>query len=262
LQLEAIRSLARHGGAETPPLLIELALNKKESPRVRAEALIALESQTPAETTALVPLLEDKNSSVAAAAIALLTRFPQDEKARTALKKKRERLSGDTPDALREALGETNGRPVSLEEWQRVLARGGDAESGARVFFSARASCATCHTHHGRGGQAGPDLSGLGQSATREKIIHSILRPSAEFAPQWQNWIIETRDGEQHQGLQLHPKSGGAYDLFTQAGRFERFAGKDIAAVRAATTSLMPDGLEAALTVSELRDLVAFLAQP
>ncbi|HUF62992.1 MAG TPA: PVC-type heme-binding CxxCH protein [Verrucomicrobiales bacterium] len=264
LQIEAIRSLAHHGGDETPPLLAALALDTSQAAWVRAEALTALESLPAAGPLALAPLLDDPHPAVATACAALLGRFAGDGKVTTILRAKRDRLSADAPSALREALDaaldEVANRPGALDEWQRALAAGGDALSGERVFFSARASCGACHAHQGRGGQNGPDLSGLGQSATREKIIHSILRPSDEFAPQWQAWIIETKGGDLHQGLQLHPKSGGAYDLFTLAGRFERFAGEDIAGVRAATASLMPEGLEAALTVSELRDLVAFLA--
>jgi putative heme-binding domain-containing protein len=93
----------------------------------------------------------------------------------------------------------------------------------------------------------------------REQIIRSILRPSDEFAPQWQAWFVETKDGEVHQGLQLDHKAAGAIELFTTAGRTEHFKGGEIARYGVRQNSLMPDGLEAGLTVEDFRNLVAFL---
>lgn len=87
----------------------------------------------------------------------------------------------------------------------------------------------------------------------------SILRPSAAFPPQYQAWEIETNDGEIHTGLQIDHKSGGAIELLNLFGKVERFEGSDITRYRASKRSLMPDGLADQLSVSEIRDLLAFL---
>ena len=150
-------------------------------------------------------------------------------------------------------------RPQSIEEWQHTLRTGGDPQAGEIVFHSIKSGCSQCHTINNRGGNLGPDLSNAGQSVDREQLIHSILKPSDQFPPQFQTWVVETKDGEEHRGLQLDHKSKGTIELFTLLGKTERFEGNEIERYYTTPRSLMPDGLEAGLSTSEMRDLVAFL---
>ena len=106
----------------------------------------------------------------------------------------------------------------------------------------------------------GPDLSNIGQSVDRAQIIHSILRPSDDFPPQYQAWYVVTEDGDVHQGLQLDHKSRGAIELQTTDGVTRHFDGDEIESYGVMQNSLMPDELENTMTVAEFRDLVAFLA--
>ena len=48
--------------------------------------------------------------------------------------------------------------------------------------------------------------------------------------------------------------------MFTLEAKTTRFHAKDIAGYGALKQSIMPDGLDAAMTVSDFRDLIAFLA--
>jgi putative heme-binding domain-containing protein len=127
------------------------------------------------------------------------------------------------------------------------------------VFLAAKTQCAACHQINHRGRRIGPELSHLGQSVSREQIIRSILRPGEQFAPQYQAWFVELKNGDSFEGLQLDHQASRGIELFTTEGVTRSFQGPDIARYGRLTRSLMPDGLENTMTVGELRDLVAFL---
>lgn len=270
LRLEAVRSLATVPHAKAAETLTAIAADRSAPTRLRAEALLALGHQPAEATTIALDLLDDPAPAVQVEAARYLRTRSLDPATRTALAERHAALPAtDAPDALREHLALLLGpddlpadppaRPQTLEAWQTALAQGGDPEAGRRVFFSTQATCAQCHTIDRRGGDLGPDLSNVGRSKSRQQLIHSILRPSDEISPEWQGWFIETSDGQRHFGRQIDVKGPGKAELYTLAGEFVYF--DDMQSYGTAAQSLMPDGLETNLTVSDLRDLVAFLAQ-
>ena len=144
------------------------------------------------------------------------------------------------------------------------MASPGDAESGRRLFFSTVGPrCGVCHKYDGRGGNVGPDLTQIGRSMARERIINSILQPGQEMAPDYQPWILQTDDGKTYTGLRL-PKGGddGKELYIDSAGNKFTLASSSIEGRQAASTSIMPDNLQSILTIDDLRDLVTFLASP
>jgi putative heme-binding domain-containing protein len=227
LQIEAVRTLARIPDEQASTLLTKIADDTSRPAQVRAEAIAALSWQGAPEQTN--EWLKDENPVVRREAARLLRVEPDDE------------------------------RPETLQGWQAALRSGGDPLAGSRVFFSARTMCSQCHTIENRGGNLGPDLSGIASSVDRASIARSILRPSEEFPPQYQVWFIETKDGELHEGLQLDHKAGGALELTTASGGVQFFPAKVIVRYGTKPRSLMPDGLEQTMTVEEFRDLLAFL---
>ncbi|MCA9260122.1 MAG: hypothetical protein KDA61_13010, partial [Planctomycetales bacterium] len=112
----------------------------------------------------------------------------------------------------------------------------------------------------GRGAQLGPDLSNVAQSLSRSQIVQAILRPSDQFPPQYQAWVVITMDGLVYNGLQLDHKAAGAMNLMLVDGQTKHFAGDDVDEYFVSDRSIMPDGLDSSLSVEELRDLVAFLS--
>src|SRR5262249_42881547 len=93
-------------------------------------------------------------------------------------------------------------RPANREEWLVALKAVGDPVAGERVFFHPRGPrCYACHRIDGRGTAIGPDLSTIGTSLGRERLIESILLPSKEIAPQFTSWQIATRDGRLRTGM-------------------------------------------------------------
>ena len=178
------------------------------------------------------------------------------------------RWLNDGPEPVRHAarfvsgksrVGESATRPVTTEDWRKAVPTGGDARLGRRLFLSPQLGCAKCHAAEGRGAEIGPDLSVVGRSSTRARLVESIVEPSREVAIDFQGYEIETRGGESFTGLQAKPKPDGEISMLGFDGRKIAVEAKDIASFRMLKTSLMPDGLVEAMSVEDFRDLLAYL---
>ena len=240
-------------------LLTTIALDDSQPDELRCEALFAIRRISVDQPERFVSLLRSvgPSESVAIEAARTLRSWSVSRDPKLNIEKiDSAGLSAAVVDRL---AGPVSQLAKSESEWQSVLATGGDPARGRRVFFSASVGCSKCHTVGGRGGTLGPDLGGVARSRSRSQIIDSILNPSAEFAPQYQAWLVVTTNGNVHRGLQLDHKSGGKINLTLDDGRTRTFAADEIEDYVASPTSLMPTGLEQAMTEGEFRDLVAFL---
>jgi putative membrane-bound dehydrogenase-like protein len=138
------------------------------------------------------------------------------------------------------------------------LLRGGDAERGRAVFASAKVACVACHAVGNQGGKIGPDLTRVGAIRSGRDLLESILFPSSTFAQGYEPFIAETADGEQHSGVVVEQDEKRVV-LRTSAGHEINLSKSALKEFRRAALSLMPEGLETALTEQDLRDLLAFL---
>src|SRR6185295_4812183 len=94
-----------------------------------------------------------------------------------------------------------------------ALGHDGNAAHGRELFNDAtRAACAKCHSVDGRGSQAGPDLLAVGDKFPRREIIHAVLEPSAEIAVGYGTTIVETKSGQELQGI-LKQSTADALEL-------------------------------------------------
>jgi putative heme-binding domain-containing protein len=257
--------------ADVNELLLGIATDRAQPTEIRAEALLALSKSLLDDPAVLLPLLDDPDRAVQVEALRALRIHASNERVRARLD--REFESAQSAGADRELIEQYEfalfppgtkadrvvERPESMDEWQHALRTGGDPAAGERLFFAAQTQCAGCHLIDNRGRRIGPELSNLGQSVSREQIVHSILRPGDAFAPEYQAWFVELKDGEYFQGLQLDHKANRGIEMFTTEGITRSFKGPDIEGFGVLPNSLMPDGLEQTMTVGELRDLVAFL---
>ena len=143
-----------------------------------------------------------------------------------------------------------------LAELQPAL-KGGSALRGRELFFN-KAACFACHTVRGAGGNIGPDLSKIGAIRAGPDLLESIVFPSASFARGFEPFTIVTRDGELHYGIISRETADAIY--FYDGARVEtRLPRSTIKEIRPGTVSIMPEGLEAPLSLQELGDVIAFL---
>jgi len=136
--------------------------------------------------------------------------------------------------------------------------RGGNIERGRIVFESTKVSCLTCHAVGDRGGKVGPDLTRVGAIRSGRDLLESILFPGSTFAQGYEAFAFETRNGEEHSGT-IISQNDENITVRTVTGTETTFSRTAIQNLRRASVSIMPEGLEAALSEQEFRDLLAFL---
>jgi putative membrane-bound dehydrogenase-like protein len=150
--------------------------------------------------------------------------------------------------------------PADETAWRKELAQEGNAAAGERVFFHLRGPrCAVCHRLDGRGGQVGPDLSVIGLSNDRNKLMESILTPSKEIAPAFTTWILTMRDGKTLTGVIVSENFDSTITFADPDGKRYILKRLDIDERRASPQSLMPDNLHLQMTRREFRDVLAYL---
>lgn len=130
----------------------------------------------------------------------------------------------------------------------------GDPQRGAAIF---RERCATCHAFRGEGAMLGPDLASVVANGP-DKLLVSILDPNREVAPNFAAWSVETKDGDSVPGL-LARETDSAVTLRLAGGTESVFPRDRIKSLRQDGRSLMPEGLEAGLSPSDVAGLLAWL---
>lgn len=240
LKRESVRTLASQNNSAARKRLLEFASNKGEPAELRADALVGLASDVQQH----LPLLKSIASETSSAA------------QREAIRLMRMQGSIDPPK-------EKKPKAESLEEWLMLLEGPADPEAGRRLFSNASLGrCILCHQHRGRGGEIGPELTHVGAKLSRRRLVESILQPSREVAPQYVPWVLETDAGEVKTGLFLHRGGDSGIERYVDgnAKPFE-LPSEEIVFRKPAEASLMPSGLQDAITLQDFRDLLAFLEQ-
>ncbi len=242
LQLAAVRALERVGDPRGGALLLTKENWPRYTPQIR-EAVVAAVSARPALIAALFGAI--KAGVIAPAEISSNRRTQLLKHADAAVRAEAETLfksveSGDRMDVYR--------------AHRAVIAAPGDLAVG-RVAF--QRVCSACHTHRGLGGKVGPDLTGLRNQPADAILLH-LLVPNYEVAPNYQTLTVVTLDGRTLTGW-LAGESDSSVTLRTAFGTEETVLRKSMTSLTASGLSLMPDGLEQAMTKPELAGLIAFL---
>jgi putative membrane-bound dehydrogenase-like protein len=144
-----------------------------------------------------------------------------------------------------------------LAEYEPLLT-GGDAVRGRAVFLGKQVACAACHRIGAEGGTIGPDLTKLGAIRAGRDILEAVLVPSASIAQGYDPYMLITDTGKTLHGL--ISRQTAELVVVRDASGAELHLRKDkVQELRRTGVSLMPEGLERALSRDDLRDLLAFL---
>ena len=108
------------------------------------------------------------------------------------------------------------------------------------------------------GHTAGPNLSTIGNAATPDYLLVSLLQPSLNVAPQYQTFLIKTTDGQTRAAFELNER-GGNHTYIDLSGHTFEVKIDDIVSRTGLPVSIMPEGLISKLTDEEIRDLIAYL---
>ena len=134
----------------------------------------------------------------------------------------------------------------------------GDAVRGQKVFRSEKAKCSSCHKIGDNGKQVGPDLSNIGANRSASDLLESIVLPSASIVRDYGTFQVLTDDGTAVTGL-LAREGASTVTIQQSTGELIQIRRDTIEQMKASEVSIMPKGLDEAITVSELADVVAYL---
>ncbi|MFO0867197.1 MAG: PVC-type heme-binding CxxCH protein [Gemmataceae bacterium] len=151
--------------------------------------------------------------------------------------------------------------PAAQKEKLDVLSPatvGGDPVRGRDLFFGPKAGCASCHSLNGTGGGIGPDLGKIGALRSSRDLLEAVVFPSNSFARGFEPIVVEMKSGTLHTGV-LRREMRDAVWIATAEKAELRLPRSDIADLTPGRTSIMPQGLDAQLSPTEFRDLMAFL---
>ena len=110
----------------------------------------------------------------------------------------------------------------------------------------------------GQGFALGPDLASV-KSSGREKLLLNILDPNREVAPQYVNYVIETKTGETLLGL-IGSETAASLTLRRANGEESTVLRSNLERIQSVGLSLMPEALEAGLSTQDMADLLEFIA--
>jgi cytochrome c oxidase cbb3-type subunit III len=134
----------------------------------------------------------------------------------------------------------------------------GDVARGAEIYRG-KGNCAGCHSIHGEGGVAGPDLSAIGDSRSEAYLRESIVNPGAAVPEGYLLVTVVPNSGQPVTGVRVNEDSF-SIQIRDSAGRSYSFWKKDLAQVdKQRGKSPMPS-YQGQLQDAELTDLVAYLA--
>ena len=134
----------------------------------------------------------------------------------------------------------------------------GDASAGRHVF--AKANCAVCHRMGNQGQAGGPDLTNMTARFSLREAVEATIDPSAVVSKRYQTKEILTVDGITYQGVEIDQVDGN-YVLLGKQGKRIRIDANDVQEVKSNEGSAMPEGMLDGLSMTEIRDLMAYLTR-
>ena len=246
LRRPALRGLARYGEASTPADI--LTRYAKFTADEKTDAVATLASR-PAYAIALIDAMEKKRiptgdlSAFQAQQILRLNNAPATKRLTA--------VWGSVRPAAKDRL-------VLMEKYKKVATpadlKKANLNNGRAVWAK---NCASCHVLFGDGGKIGPELTGS-QRANPEYILHKVLDPNAAVPKDNQVTQFELTSGRVLSGL-VKEDTGKVIVVQTPTEQI-RIAKADIETRETKPISLMPEGIFAALSDAQVRDLLAYLA--
>lgn len=143
-----------------------------------------------------------------------------------------------------------------IAKFQPAIAAKGDAARG-QVIYTQR--CMACHRAGNLGVQVGPDLITV-KTKGRDGILTAVLDPNKEVAAQYIAYTVETKDGQTLLGI-ITRDDANSLALKIMGGAEINVARSNVKGSHSSGQSLMPEGIEAGMSVQDMTDLVSFIEE-
>ncbi|PYI85996.1 MAG: hypothetical protein DME26_09805 [Verrucomicrobia bacterium] len=240
VQLAALITLARFSDPDIGPELVKHWATF--TPRVRDEAMSALLAR-PERVAALLSAIEAE--TIRAADLSSTQSAFLREHRNRALRQRALKVLGNPKPSEREQV---------VQSFLPALQLTGVVARGHEIYQN---RCASCHRVGSEGHALGPDLATV-KSSGKEKMLVNILDPNREVAPNYLNYLVETKDGETWLGI-ISGETGTSLTLRQPNGVEQIVLRSNITRTQSQGQSAMPEGLEAGLSHQDLADLLEFL---
>ncbi|MCB1204444.1 MAG: HEAT repeat domain-containing protein [Verrucomicrobiae bacterium] len=146
-------------------------------------------------------------------------------------------------------------RSEVLERYKDVATFDGDPAKGEAVY---QGICMGCHKFREQGLiDLAPNLAVV-EGWEIERIVTNVMDPNREVAPEYMEYLVETRGGTVLTGRVVAESESGI-TLKTADNRTTDIPRAEIAKLQNSGRSLMPEGLEVAVSPQAMADLIAFL---
>jgi putative membrane-bound dehydrogenase-like protein len=260
IQLTALEALDSYREPAVADMLIDAW--PKMTPTLRDKATTILLSRTD-RIAKLLDAIEAKKITPAQLSVAAKATLGRQKT--PALAERIAKLIGDGSSSNRKEvieryltamLGSDAGTPARTEsvvagKSARIT---GDATRGSKIYETA---CMVCHKFADKGNDVGPHLGTI-KAWTAEQLVTNILDPNREVSPNFALYLVETNDGRTLSGL-ITSETAGNLTLKRADGGTDTVLRSEIKSLTSPGISLMPEGLEAAITPQQMADLIAYL---
>jgi putative heme-binding domain-containing protein len=136
---------------------------------------------------------------------------------------------------------------------------GGSWARGRKVFFDEKLGCAKCHSVHGRGAIAAPDLSNL-LHRDYASVLRDVAEPSYAINPDFVTYTVAETSGRSLSGTVR--TEGDKLLLTDQTGKLHTIERKNVDEIAPSRISTMPNDVPKLLGPERLKDVLTFLLTP
>ena len=144
-------------------------------------------------------------------------------------------------------------RQAVVAQYRPAAQKAGDAARGAEIFKN---TCGVCHVFVGQ--SVGPPLNTF-RHMRPEDILVAVLDPNAAIEPKYAGYTVALKDGHTLAGV-IAEESAASFTLMQPGNLAQNVLRGDVASLTALDASFMPEGLEGALTIDAMADLIAYIA--
>lgn len=226
---------------EVIQLLAKISTNSSLDAELRKEALKYMSASNTGQDELLKILSQDKLSEELKVAAA-----------RNLIGARRESVKHEAEKYLDQELDKEDPNHPPVTE---LIRQNGNASKGKVVFNN---YCALCHQVDGMGDRFGPDLSEIGQKLPKEGMYTAIINPNAGISFGYEGYNIKLKDGSTATGIIIN-RTDEELTVAFPGGNHHTYNMSEVASLQELSESLMPPGLQNAMTTEEFVDLVEYL---
>ncbi|GGB92854.1 hypothetical protein GCM10011325_20380 [Dyadobacter sediminis] len=141
-------------------------------------------------------------------------------------------------------------------ELKELVGMNGNVSKGKEVFSS---YCSVCHQVNGAGMDFGPKLSEIGSKLPKEAQYAAIFEPSAGIGFGYEGFEVKFKDGSEVSGI-IASKTETDLIMKFPGGSTQEYKMSQVKSIKQLNDSMMPAGLQDAMSTEELVSLVTYLS--